>query len=428
MKPVKVQIRNMSTNQETCRLAFPDIENPPYTRITYGLDFATACSKHLDDWSSTRAYVIASGGLVRSSDSKQRLEQALGHKLAGFSVGGIKPHTPWDDLVPIINDMRQKQADCLVTLGGGSLADGAKIIVYALANGVKSLEDLEELARTYPASRALEDPNADLGKAPTVPIICVLTTLSAAEYSRYGAGTDSKTHLKSIMTHPGMCPSLLVLDPALCLTTPDWIWRSTGVRAIDHCVEGFCSSNSQPESDIACERGLKRLIRALLAYAKDEKNLDAHLEAQLGANDAMYGLTLRVWCGASHGIGHQLGPLGVGHGETSCILLPAVMKYNAKVNQKRQDVIKRILWDEDDIADVLQEHGLKRDSSDVGDALRAVFNELKMPSSLKQVGVGRDKFEVIARNSLEDHMCQTNPIPLTKEALVMEILEMVSGN
>ena len=68
------------------------------------------------------------------------LEQALGSSMVGTWTG-IRPHTPWEDLVPIINDMREKDADCLITLGGGSLTDGAKIIIY-----VSSLHDLKHLS------------------------------------------------------------------------------------------------------------------------------------------------------------------------------------------------------------------------------------------------------------------------------------------
>ena len=75
--------------------------------------------------------------------------------------------------------------------------------------------------------------------------------------------------------------------------------------------------------------------------------------------------------GASHGIGHQLGPLGVGHSETSCILLPAVLSYNARANSEKQEKVKNIIWSDETVVQVLKKAGLEKDESNAGDALDA---------------------------------------------------------
>src|SRR5271170_3476438 len=101
------------------------------------------------------------------------------------------------------------------------------------------------------------------------------------------------------------------------------------MRAIDHCVEGLCSLHAIDEVDVAAERALKLLIPGLLKTKKDPEDLDAWLQCQLAANYISIMLLFApdiLLVGASHGIGHQLGPLGVGHSQTSCILLPAVLK------------------------------------------------------------------------------------------------------
>lgn len=136
---------------------------------------------------------------------------------------------------------------------------------------------------------------------------------------------------------------------------------------------------------------------------------------------------MKIPMGASHGIGHQLGPFGVGHGETSCILLPAVCKWNKKVNCNQQKQVLDILWSEVSVRKVLEGRNLEQDKEKLGDALDAVFGELGMPRSLKEVGAGRQKFEGLAVESLEDRCCKTNPIALEKKEQVMEILEMVVG-
>jgi alcohol dehydrogenase class IV len=128
---------------------------------------------------------------------------------------------------------------------------------------------------------------------------------------------------------------------------------------------------------------------------------------------------------ASHAIGHQLGPLGVGHGETSCIMLPAVCKWNAAqgANNTRQQACIDILMRDAEVRHLMS----SRKNADLGDILDAVIRELGMPRTLKEKGIGRDKLDLLAENSLKDHWIKTNAKPITEKSQVMEILEMVVG-
>lgn len=172
---------------------------------------------------------------------------------------------------------------------------------------------------------------------------------------------------------------------------------------------------------------IKRIAPNLLVTKKDWTNEGARLNIMLGVNLVMITLKKAILPGASHGIGHQLGPLGVGDGQTSCILLPSVMKYNAKANGAKQEKLESFMWNEPAIAQVLKKRGLTAEASDAGDALDAIFRELGMPRSLKEVNVGRDKFDTLAENSLKDPCCHVNPIPLERKEQVLEILEMCAG-
>jgi alcohol dehydrogenase class IV len=133
-----------------------------------------------------------------------------------------------------------------------------------------------------------------------------------------------------------------------------------------------------------------------------------------------------------HGIGHQLGPLGVGHGETSCIMLPAVLKFNylhgnEKVKKLQQKVLD-VFWAEKTVAEVLTQRGLQKKTADAGDVVGAVVSELGMPRSLKDVGVRREQLDALADNCLKDPWLKTNPVSLTEKKQVLEILEMVVGD
>ena len=191
--------------QETYRPSFPDHKpEPPYTHVSYGLSYTDAVVKHVKGtFKARRAYIIASPSLSKQTSKTTDLEKALGSKHAGTWLG-IPSHTPWEDLVPIINDMRAKDADCLITLGAGSLSDGAKAIKYALANDVKTVADMDRIIA--PTEQDLKDDNeildrTGIGNDPEIPVIMVPTSLSAGEYSKYAGGTSKKTNVKSQLTH-----------------------------------------------------------------------------------------------------------------------------------------------------------------------------------------------------------------------------------
>ncbi|KUJ13464.1 Dehydroquinate synthase-like protein [Mollisia scopiformis] len=408
------------TAQETFRPTFPHATDNPYPRLTYGLPFYEACAKHLKEtFHSQRPYIIASNTLSKKTNFLSQLQQALGDGLAGTWIG-IKAHTPLDDLLPILEDMRTKNADSLITLGGGSLSDGGKAIIYALANNVFTEDDFVKLGNRKDLASSGPDMNA-----PSIPLICIPISLSGGEYSKYAGVTDPKSHLKIMYGHERMFPSLVILDPELTISSPERLWLSSGVRSIDHCVEGYLSTNAKPSSSTALLEALSLLVKGLLETKKNPEDLEARLNCQLGSNLSMTALYEGVWKGASHGIGHQLGPQGVGHGETSCILLPAVCKYNKRVNTGQQEELKKVLATEEVVRRVSSEAGLDMEKADLGDVLRAIFNALGMPKSLKEVGIGREKLDEVAENSLQDHFCRTNPIPIDSKEKALEILEMV---
>lgn len=140
-----------------------------------------------------------------------------------------------------------------------------------------------------------------------MPIIVIPTSLSGGEYSNFAGGTSDSTHRKHSFAGVIRGPSLVILDAELSTTTPDSIWLSTGIRAVDHCVETMCSLKSNPKSDKEAEEALKMLIGGLLKSKLNAKDLDARLSCQLGVIPAMSAASRGVPLGASHGIGHQVG-------------------------------------------------------------------------------------------------------------------------
>ena len=292
----------------------------------------------------------------------------------------------------------------------------------ALANDVQDNSDLAKLPNVF------DTPQLEDAKAPTIPIISVPTTLSGGEYSNYGGATEDETHIKYQFKAPLRGPAIIVLDANLAITVPDRLWLASGFRSIDHCVETLCSLQSDAEADRWAAEGLKQLVPGLLG-SKGKDSVEARQKCQLGVPHSLFHFTRGVRLGASHGIGHMLGPMGVGHGETSCILSPAVCKYNAKhnANVERQAAVLEIIWADPTASMALTGRGLEKDKADLGDVLDAIVREMNMPRTLKEVGIGRGRLDELAENSLRDMYCESNPVPLRSKQQVLEILDAVAG-
>ncbi|KEQ92177.1 hypothetical protein AUEXF2481DRAFT_32381 [Aureobasidium subglaciale EXF-2481] len=365
----------MTNDQETYRCALPD--TPPH--ISYGIPFYESCAKHVNEtFDAKRVYIIASGSLSRDTDNITKLEDALGDKVAGV-CRGMTPHTLWSEVLEITHEAREAKVDLIITCGAGSLTDGAKVIALALANNASNADDLD----TMHLGRNHNVIHTEI-KAPTIPIVSIPTSLSGGEYTRGAGATDDRNHRKRLFREPCQGPLLVILDPQLTTTTPDSVWLSSGIRAVDHCVEAMCSLSSTPSAVKRATKGLKALVPGLLRCKANKTDLEARLACQLGVIDAIAAVFVeKVPLGASHGIGHQLGPLGVGHGETSCIMLPAVCKYNFPINSAQQNNVSKIFWDDEMVKNVLHNHGLKEQKADLSDCLKAIIKELGLPGSLE---------------------------------------------
>jgi maleylacetate reductase len=155
---------------------------------------------------------------------------------------------------------------------------------------------------------------------------------------------------------------------------------------------------------------LRLLARALPAIKRDPAALAPRLEAQFGMWQAIAAAASGVPTGASHGIGYALGAtFGVAHGHTSCVMLPAVLKWNAAVNGERQQALAEAMG-----APGRPAHEL----------VRELVTGLDQPVTLQGVGIRRENFAELARRALAYQPVQLNPRPIKTEQDVMEILEM----
>jgi maleylacetate reductase len=379
---------------------FPQMES-----VVFGKPFAEALAKEVDRLDARAVFVLASGTLARTTDTIDRLRQVLGNRIAGVCAK-IGAHTPRTDVVEAANAARDVGADLLVTVGGGSVTDAAKMVGLCLGNGVTEPEQLDDYRARTAADGTTQRPPV---KPPSVRMIAIPTTLSAGEFSAGAGCTDTVRHVKESYSHPMMMPRTVILDPDAAVHTPEWLFLSTGIRAVDHAVEDICSVNGQPVSEGAAYHALRLLGKGLPAVKADQANLEARLDCQIGAWMSMVGSQSGVSKGASHGIGHVLGgTAGVPHGYTSCIMLPHVLRFNHSVNGEKQARVSEALGSPEEPA---------------AEVVGALIAGLGLPIRLRDVSVRPEQLDLIAENSMHDRWIHTNPRKIDGPAVIRTLLD-----
>jgi maleylacetate reductase len=376
--------------------------------VLFGVAAAEAVAGLAQRLDAHRVFLMASGTLNRDTDEIERVRRALGNRCAAV-FDRMPPHTPRSAVIAAAAQARDASADLVVTIGGGSITDGAKAVRLCLANDIRTTEALDALRPVPGPDGALGPPPCN---PPTVPQISVPTTLSAGEFSAISGVTDERSHVKELFRHPGIIPRAVILDPAVTVHTPEWLFLSTGIRAVDHCVEGVCSGEANPYGDAQALRGLALLYGGLPRVKADPADLDARLDCQIGAWLSMGPLAAGVPMGASHGIGYVLGAaFDIPHGHTSCIMLPAVLRWNKPANAARQ---------------ALAAAAMGHPGAEASDLLDRFIAALGMPRSLGAVNIGADSFDRIAEQAMGTPWVPRNPRPIAGPAQVREILDLAA--
>jgi alcohol dehydrogenase class IV len=384
----------------------------PQERVIFGKGALAQAATEIDRLGCQRAFVITGTTIATKTDLLGRLQEVLGPRLVGVFYP-MAQHTPRPDVVAAAARAREVKADVLVSLGGGSPVDGTKGVALCLAEGIFSAAQLDPYR--VRGQRGLRFTPQYKGKP--MPHIAVTSTLSAGEFTSGVGITDPVRGVKESFGAPQMTPRVVVLDPEVTVYTPDWLWASTGMRAVDHAVERLYSPKHNPLSDTLCQQALRQLFHHLPRATRDPHDLDARLHCQLGAWMSIIGFAT-VRTGISHAIGHQLGGhCQVPHGQTSCIMLPHAMEFNLPVAADRLALVAE--------AAGVETHRMNTEHSArvAVDKVRRFIGELGCPMRLRDVGVEEHDFPALAEAVLEEVPTMENPRPISGVADVIALLE-----
>ncbi len=292
-----------------------------------------------------RAFVITGRTLFEETDLVRRIEGMLGEKHAG-TFPGMGQHTPGSAVEKAAEEAGE--ADLLVSVGGGSVIDGTKAVAARL---------------DYPAQ------------------IAIPTTLSGAEWAHAIGVTDEEAGRKSGFADEQAVPPVVILDAEATLYTPEKLWLSTGIRALDHAIEGFLAKGEHPIEDVMGLEGARRLVAWLPRSKEDPENVEVRHELQLASWMAYFG-PLNTPMGLSHNLGRRIGAsYNVPHGYTSCITLAPTLEVVG-------DRVPRDRWEQ--LTNAL--------GGDPAERVAALVEGLELPSTLRDVGVPESEIEEIVQD------------------------------
>lgn len=376
----------------------------PLERVHFGKPAAAVIAEEAIARGAKRVVVVTSRTLNRTTDFIGAAVEPLGAAVVGV-FDECREHTPRESVLALCRVLRETRADLVVTIGGGTAVDTVKVALIGLAEGIDAVKDFDRCRISVDAKGERKVPA--LRESP-LRQITVPTSLSGAEFSDLAGCTDKASGQKHLFTAGRIGPAAVVLDPAATLYTPERLWLSTGIRAVDHAVESVCSIDAQPLTDATCLHALTLLSRGLVEFRDYPDDLHRRLYAQTGAWLASTGIN-RVNFGASHGIGHVIGAAnGIPHGITSCVLLPTVLRFN------RDAVGVRYRW----LAEALGDR-----DNDPSETLRELIASLGLPTRLRDVGIVPEQFGDLALKAMANPWVRTNPERIDHFAQVEAILE-----
>jgi alcohol dehydrogenase class IV len=384
----------------------------PQERVIFGKGSVAQLATEIDRLGCRRAFVITGTTIATKTDLLGRLQEILGPRCAGVFYP-IGQHTPRPDVIAAAARARERNADVLVSLGGGSPVDGTKGVALCLAEEIFTATQLDPYRVRGP--RGLRFNPQYRGKP--VPHIAVTSTLSAGEFTSGVGITDPARSVKESFGAQQVTPRVVILDPEVTVYTPTWLWASTGMRAVDHAVERLYSPKHNPLSDTLCQQALRYLFHYLPRATRDPQDLDARLHCQLGAWMSIIGFAT-VRTGISHAIGHQLGGhCHVPHGQTSCIMLPHAMEFNLPVAADQLVLVAEAAG-----LDIHKMNPAQAASAAI-DTMRQFISELGCPMRLRDVGVHERDFAALAEAVMEEVPTLENPRPISGVADIIDLLE-----
>ncbi len=357
------------------------------TNVYFDFEAVSLLPELQHDLLIAKPLIVTDKGIVRSG--------LISHlpSLPGAALFDEVETNPTEEKVLLCLDRyRQEHCDGLVALGGGSSID--------LAKGVALL------AHHAPPLAQYSVQNGGWSKIqPGMPAVLAIPTTagSGSEVGRAALLTLSNG-TKCGFLSPHLIPKAAICDPLLTLSLPRSLTAATGMDALSHCIEVFCSNKNNPVAEAIALDGLDRAWRNIETVCNEPSNREGRREMMLAALEG--GLGFQKGLGAVHSLSHPLGGLpgkSLHHGTLNAIFLPHVLRFNYDFCRGKMDRMAGVIG--------------VRTGAELPDAMSSLTARLLLPQNLSALGVVKEDLAPLAENAFRDHSTPSNPRPLDKDSL-----------
>ena len=249
------------------------------------------------------------------------------------------------------------------------------------------------------------------------PIIAVPTTAgTGSETGRASVILNEDTGIKNIIFHPKILPSIVILDPVLTVDLPPHMTAATGMDALAHNLEAYCSSSYHPMADGIALEGMSLVNKWLFEAFKNGSNLEARMNMLTAAS--MGSTAFQKGLGAIHSLSHPINALNnMHHGLSNAIFMPYVLTFNKDFIEKK--IIK--------VSEYLEIN--EKSFNGFINWVLDLRKKLKIPHTLSQVIKKEDlQLDRLSEMALKDPSTGGNPKKLTKEDMKTMYLHSISGD
>ena len=356
------------------------------TTIWFGNQRINEIQKACESLNIQKPLIVTDPGILKT-DIIEKINSSLNTKANIFS--DVQSNPTGNNVELGVSYFNSNAHDGVIAVGGGSGMDVGKGIAF-MAGQDRPLWDFEDIGDYW--TRA----NSEAIK----PIIAVPTTAgTGSETGRAGVYTNELTKEKKIIFHPKMLPAIVILDPELTVPLPKSLTAFTGMDALAHCLESYCSNFFHPFSQGIALEGMFIVKNNLINAYHDGSNLDAR--GSMLAASSMGSIAFQKGLGAIHSLSHPVGAIyNTHHGLTNAVFMPYVLKRNKKVIEEKIISLSRYLNLEDQTFEGFMNWILY------------LRKELLIPHTLKDLIQDDSKFEEMSKMAKDDPSTGGNPISL----------------
>ena len=365
-------------------------------------DLGEACRK----LNINKPLLVTDNGLAKSKIILDAVSSLTKENIAVQVYSNVVGNPTGTNVVEGVEFFKKNKCNGVIAFGGGSGLDVGKAIAF-MSGQTLSIWDFEDVGDNW--AKANSDKIA--------PIIAVPTTAgTGSETGRASVILNEDIGEKKIIFHPKFLPSIVILDPVLTLGLPSNITAATGMDALAHNLEAYCSPGYHPMADGIALEGMRIVNKWLIKAVKNGNDLEARMNmlsaASMGSTAFQKGL------GAIHSLSHPVNALNnVHHGLSNAIFMPYVLTFNKSAIE--QKIIK--------ICDYLE----LSDKSFKGfiDWVLNLRNELDIPHELSDVIQEKDfDIERLSKMALNDPSTGGNPKKLTIDDMRTMYQHSMQGN